>query len=173
MCEATTMIGLLGSAVSAVGSIAQGMAAASASKYNAKVQEMNAAMSERRAKDADARGKAEEQKQREAAAQLKGRQIAAMAANGLDVGFGSPLDTISDTAALAELDALTIRRNTAREAYDFKVDAVNQRAGATLSRMNASAQTMGGYLSGAGTILGGLSSAYQSYQASRIGSVTV
>lgn len=139
-------------------------ASAKASTYNAQVAEMNATLSQRRAKDATERGARAEQQKRQEVAQLQGRQRAAMAANGVDVGYGSALDTLIDTAYLGELDALTIRRNAARESYDYEVDAVNGRADAGLSRMNADAAVTGGYLDAAGTILGGASSAYKGYR---------
>ncbi len=137
---------------------------AKASTYNAQVAEMNAVLSERRAKDAEERGRREEQAKRAQVADLQGRQRAAMAANGVDLSFGSPLDTLVDTAYLGELDALTIRRNAAHEAYDYRVDAVNGRADAALSRANASNAMTAGYLDAAGTVLGGASSSYKSYR---------
>jgi len=169
MCEIATILTIASTAIGAFGAIQQGNAAAEASRYNAKVAEMNATMSERRARDALDRGAREEQQKRAEVAQLQGRQRAAMGANGVDLTFGSPLDTIVDTAVLGELDALTIRRNAANESYDQKVNAVNGRADASLSRMNADASQTGGYLAAAGTLLGGASSAYSQYKRPTIG----
>lgn len=170
MCEIGTILAIGGTVLGAVGAIQQGNAAAEAGRYNAQVAEMNATMSERRAKDALERGAREEQKQRQQLAALKGKQVAAMAANGVDLGFGSPLDLIVDTATLGELDALTIRKNSANEAYDHRVAAVNGRADGTLSRMNADAAQTGGYLNAAGTLLGGAGNAYRDYRRPTIGS---
>ena len=164
MCELTTAL-LIGSTL--IGGYAQiqaGNAQAAASKYNAQVAEMNATLADRAAKDALERGAAEEQRKRMEIAAIQGRQQAAMAANGVDLTFGSPLDTLVDTATMGELDALTIRRNAAREAYDYETQGVNYRADATLSRMNASAAKTGGYLGAAGTILGGGATAYRAYK---------
>lgn len=156
----------------AAGQIQQAQATAAANKYNAQVADMNAQISERRAKDAIERGAAEEQKKRQQVAQVLGKQQAAMAANGVDLTFGSPLDTIVDSSVLGELDALTIRTNAYREAYDYRVDAANKVASANLSRMNASAATTGGYLGAVGTILGGAGKAYQTgYQGGTIGRI--
>lgn len=156
----------------AVGTVQQSQASAKASKYNAQVQDMNARLADRRAKDAIERGAAEEQRKRQEVARIKGAQTAAMAANGVDLTFGSPLDTIVDTAVAGEIDALTIRTNAYREAYEHKVDATGKRAGAKLSRMGASAATTGGYLAAAGTILGGTANAYGNYKKSTIGSIS-
>jgi hypothetical protein len=182
MCELTTILMIGSTLIGGYAQIqagnaqaAQYAAQAQASQYNAQVAEMNATLADRAAKDAIERGATEEQRKRMEVAQLQGRQRAAMAANGVDLTFGSPLDTLVDTAVMGELDALTIRRNAAREAYDFDVQGMNYRADATLSRMGAtsalagaSAAKTGGYLSAAGTVLGGGAKAYQTYRSSLI-----
>jgi hypothetical protein len=160
MCELMTALTIGSTLLGAAGAIQQGQATASSNGYTAQVQEMNATLSDRRAKDAIERGTIEEQRKRQQVAQIRGQQTAAMAANGVDVSFGSPLDTIVDTAVLGELDALTIRTNASREAYDLKVDGVNKRASASMSRAAASNAETGSYLSAAGTILGGAGKAY-------------
>lgn len=163
---------LLSAGVGAAGQIQQGQAQAQASKYNAKVAEMNATLADRKSRDALERGKIEEQNKRQEISQLQGRQKAAMAANGVDLTFGSPLDTMVDTATLGELDALTVRRNANREAYDYEVQGVNQRSGAALDRMNAKSATTGSYLAAAGTVLGGVSKAAGQYGSSTIGRIS-
>ena len=170
MCDLSMMLTIGSTVLGAIGQIQQANAQAAAAEYNAKIAEMNAQLSERRAKDALERGAAEEQRKRMEVARIKGQQKVAMAANGVDLSFGSPLDTIVDTAVLGELDALTIRSNAYRESYDRRVDAVNQRAGATLNRMEAKAAKTGGYLSAMGTILGGAGKAYGQYKQSTVGS---
>lgn len=168
MCELTTALMIGSTLVGGVAQIQAGNAQAAASRYNAQVAEMNATMADRAAKDAMERGAAEEQKKRMEIASIQGRQRAAMGANGVDMTFGSPLDTLVDTATMGELDALTIRRNAAREAYDYEVQGVNYRSDATLSRMNARSAKTGGYLGAAGTVLGGGADAYKSYKSSLV-----
>lgn len=164
MCDVMMALTVGSTLMGAAGAIQQGQATASAQRYNAQVQEMNATLSERRAKDALERGAVEEQRKRQQVAQLRGQQTVAMAANGVDLSFGSPLGMLIDTAALGELDALTIRTNANREAYDFKVDAVNKRAGASMSRASADNAITGSYLNAGGTILGGAGKAYGQYK---------
>ncbi len=171
MCSLTMALTIGSTLLGAAGQIQQGNAAAAAADHNAKIADMNATISERRAKDAMERGQQEEQRKRIDVAQLQGRQRAAMAANGLDLTFGSPLDTLVDTAVLGELDALTIRQNTAREVYDRKVDASNQRAGAQLQRMEGRSAKSAGYLAAAGTVLTGAGRAYGQYKQSKIGAI--
>lgn len=172
MCDIMMALTIGSTLLGAAGQMQQAQAQASAAKYNAKIGEMNAAIAERRAKDAIERGAKEEQRKRQDVQRILGQQQAAMAANGVDLTFGSPLDTIVDTAVLGELDALTIRSNTYREAYDHRVDAANKRAGAQLSRMEAKSATAGSYLGAAGTVLGGVGKAYGQYRESRIGSIS-
>ena len=171
MCELMTILAIGSTVMGAAGQIQQAQASSAAAKYQAQVGEMNATLAERRAKDAIERGADEEQRKRQDVARIKGAQVAAMAANGVDLSFGSPLDTIVDTAVLGELDALTIRTNAYRESYDHQVDAVNKRAGAELSRSQAKSALAGGYLSAAGTVLTGGSKAYSSYKSSQIGRI--
>lgn len=172
MCDVTLAVAAASAVVTGAGTLYSASANAAASKYNAQISTMNATLSRRRAQDALQRGAAEEQQKRAEVAQLRGKQMAAFAANGVDPGFGSPLDAMIDTAALGELDALTIRRNAARESYDYEVQAVNGLADASLMRMNASNTMTGGYLNAAGTVLGGLGSSYGDYQQRQIGSIT-
>jgi hypothetical protein len=70
---------------------------------------------------------------------------------------------------MGEMDALTIRRNTAREAYDYTVQGANYRGDAAMSRASAKSSLSGGYLSAAGTVLGGGAKAYQTYRNPLIG----
>lgn len=164
-----TILSIGSTLLGAVGQIQQGNAAAEAGRYNSKIAEMNATLSERRAKDALDRGAREEQRKRMEVGALKGRQVASMAANGVDLQFGSAFDAITDMAVLGEMDALTIRRNAAGEAYDHQIAASNGRADANLSRMNASASQTGGFLNAAGTLLGGAAKAYSAYKTPTIG----
>lgn len=172
MCDLMMALTIGSTIVGAVGQVQQASAQAASARYNAQVAELNATLSERRARDAIERGKTEEQKKRQEVQRILGAQKAAMAANGVDLTFGSPLDTIVDTAVLGELDALTIRSNAYREAYDHRVDAMNKRAGAELSRLEARSALTGGYLQAAGTLLGGASKAYGQYKTGTIGMIS-
>ena len=161
MCELMTALMIGSTLMGGVGAIQQGQAASASAKYNAQVADMNAKMADRAAKDALERGKLEEQKQRQNTAGLMGQQTAAMAANGLDLTFGSPLDTLVDTATLGELDALTIRSNSYREERDIKQQGANYRGQASMYRAQGSSALTGGYLNAMGTFLGGGAKSYK------------
>jgi hypothetical protein len=163
MCDLGIALTIGSTILGAAGAKQQADAQAEAQNYNAKVADMNATLSERRARDALDRGRDEEQQKREQVSQVIGKQKAAMAANGVDLSFGSPLDTLVSTATLGELDALTIRKNAANEAYDYKVQAVNNRSDASLARANAKNTKTAGNLAAAGALLTGAGKAFGQY----------
>lgn len=158
MCFAAPGIGAifsaLGSVVGAVGTIASAQAQAAAAKYQAKQQRMMA-------EDALKRGAVEEQGKRRQTAALEARQKAVMAGSNLDIGSGSPLAILGDTAQLGELDALTIRGNAQREATFGR----NQ---AKLYDMEASSARTAGWIGAGTSILSGIGTVaekwYKPYQ---------
>jgi len=160
MC--TPMLGMLFNFAGAMAQ-AQGQKHAAASKaaeyeYQAKIDDNNTKVALWKAQDAKARGAKEEAAHRVKVAALKGRQRSALAASGVEVGSGSALDILADTAALGELDALTIRSNAEREAYEHKVDASNLTANAGMKRMGAKNAIIAGNISAKTSLLSGAGS---------------
>lgn len=166
MCELTTMLMIGSTVMGGVGAVQQGNAAAASANYNAKVADMNAKIAERQARDAVERGAVEEQQQRMKTSAILGQQKAAMAANGVDLKFGSPLDALVDTATMGELDALTIRANTYREERDIRQAGLNAQGQAGLMRAEAKNSKTAGFLNGFSTVLSGGAGAYTNYQKS-------
>jgi len=95
-------------AMTAVGTIQQGMAAAAQGRAQQQAQEYNAIVKQQNAALARQQAGAREEQQRRQARQLMGQQSAALAQAGIGVGFGSALDIEEQSAVRAELDALTI-----------------------------------------------------------------
>lgn len=156
-------LALIGTAVSAIGQMAAASAQAKAANYQAQIANMNAQIQEENAKsrlDASAR---EEQQHRLKVAMLRGNQRAAMAANNVDLASGSPLEVLVDTAYAGEMDALSIRKKGADEAYNYRVEAANLRAQSQLYRMEAKSARTGGMLSALGTLAGGFGDAIGKY----------
>lgn len=116
------MIG--GTVLSTVGGLQQAGAEASAANYRAQVARNNAVIAERKAVDAIERGELSETQQRIKTSQLIGAQRASAAARGVEVDVGSVVDITTDTAAIGELDALTIRSNAEREALGFRTEGL-------------------------------------------------
>jgi len=167
MCEPATIAmvaGLASTAMGTVGSLMAGSAQNAAAQNEAKTQDINARMQEERARDAVIRGNIEEKKSRERASMYASEQLAAQAANNIDTGFGSAMDLALDTARSAELDALTIRSNSYREAYDQRVGAANSRNAASSALAKGKAAKTASLFAAGGTLLSGGSSAYGNYK---------
>lgn len=117
-------------AVGAYGSYQQGKATQAQYNYQAQVNRNNAKVAEANAAQARQEGIEESRMQRMKTLQKVGAQQAAMAANGIDISTGTALDTIEDTAAMGELDALTTRYNAETKglAYDHQANNFNNQA---------------------------------------------
>jgi len=140
-------------AVTAYGAVQQGQAQKKQARYQAGVERNNATIAGWQAQDATQRGQIEEQRQRLATARLRSSQRAGMAANGIEIDSGSPLDVLMDTAQLGELDALTIRSNAEREAYGFRSQSGNLMAQAGLTTMAGRNAATAGYIGAGSTLL--------------------
>ena len=126
----SSAIGFAGTALSAIGSIQSGNAQARAAEYNAQAAQNQAA--------------AQEAQQRRQAARVMASGRANAAASGIEMD-GSPLEVMADSAANAELDALTIR-------YGGQVRADQE-------RMRGSMARQAGYMGAASSLLMGMGQA--------------
>ncbi|SNS15788.1 hypothetical protein [Pseudomonas segetis] len=121
--------------------------------YLNSVAKVNAGLSDRAAADAIARGAISADEQRRQTQQVIGAQRTGFAANGIDVNTGSAGQIQNDSAALGELDALTLMNNASREAYGYQVQAMDQRRQGKLAKYQ-------GKMEAVGSILGGVEKAY-------------
>ena len=137
----SSIVGLVGTGISAIGQLQQGQAAQAAADFRAK---NNAMLAE----DALKRGAEEEEAQRRKNNALLGRQKAVMAAGNVDLGSGSPLNVLGDTAMLGELDAMRIRDNAKREERGLLADA-------QVAKMEGDSAVTASMIGSFGTILGG------------------
>ncbi len=166
MC--TPMLGMMlnfaGAMSQAAGQRHAAEAKAAEYRYQAQVDDNNRKVAEWKAADAKARGQKDEAALRVKVAQLKGRQRSALAASGVEVGSGSALDILGDTAALGELDALTIRSNAERESYEQNVVASNLKANAGMKRMGADNAIIAGKIGAQTSLLTGAGSVASKWQ---------
>jgi hypothetical protein len=151
-------IALASTAFQMYGQYQQGKSQQAQYNYQAQVDANNAQIVEWQAQDAIKRGDIEEQQHRLKVAQLAGRQRSALAASGVDVSSGSALDVLGDTAELGELDALTIRSNAAREAYNYRVQASNAQAASSLNALSAKNAKTSSYIGATSSLLSGANS---------------
>ena len=82
---------------------------------------------EARARLAEQQGEAEADTARQKAALQAGRSQARLAAQGTDLA-GSPLDLLSDIAASGEEDALSLRYEAMRDAWEHRVQGTRRLA---------------------------------------------
>ena len=135
-----------------VGSYQQGKAQQGMAEYNAGIARNNAIMAERQAQDAEARGKTEEQRQRQKNSLILGGLKAQQAASGTELDSESNVGLMEDFAASGEHDALTIRSNAAREAWGARVQASNYQSEAAMQQASGAAAYQSGIM-GVGTNL--------------------
>ena len=113
MCEPVSIALAAGSAMlSAYGQYQQADAAKKSAQFNQEVANIQA-------RDALKRGEFESEQAGRKVAQLRGRQRVALAANGLDLSYGSPADILEQTDYYGLEDQRTVANNARREASMF------------------------------------------------------
>lgn len=152
LLAAAPLISAVGGAASAFGNAAAQRATL---QYQQKVAEGNAILADYQAIDALSQGARAEVDLRKAAAQLKGKQRAALAANGVALNEGSPAAVIAATDTMRDADIATLRNNAARAAWGYRMQGANStsRAGA----LGSAAGAVNPLLSGASSLLGSAS----------------
>lgn len=154
MCIPAAPLMLASAAISAAGSIAGGLQANAQGKAEAQIARMNAKREIDAARQSEEIGKDERTQFFRGVSQTKGSQIAAMAANGIDVGFGIGEKTQQDTAMLAAEDAANLYRNINNRTMGRVIQASNYDQEALASRSRGKAALLGGILQGASTLVG-------------------
>lgn len=124
----------------ALGNIWSGKASKEMAEYKGAVGLINA-------KQARLQGQAISDAQRRKTSGLIGQQHALQGASGVDVGSGSPVDVRASSAALGELDALTILNNAETKALGFQqqrqLDLAAGEAGETAGYIGAATSLLG------------------------------
>lgn len=80
-----------------------------------------------------------------------------MAANGVDLGFGSAIDVQKDTAALGAEDMFQLYKSGNERTKGYEVNAFNYRTQAAAKRSQAGGALVGGIFGSVGTALGAAS----------------
>lgn len=130
---------------------------ASAYRYQAKIADRNAQLTSDQARMAQENSQIEQQRLGRKISQTQGSQIAAMGANGVDIGFGSSAATIADTAARGAEDYDQLYRQSSQDQLGFDISVANDRAKAQGARQAATGAIVKGIFDVAGTALGGAS----------------
>lgn len=152
----STAFGLVGSAVSAVGSIAQGNAEAAAANYSAQVAQNNAKTANQNANYSIAAGETKAYDQALAERAQVGAITAGLASHGIDVNSGSAEDVRVSEAEKAQTDVETVRQQAQLNAYGYRTQATSFEAQSQLDKAQAGFDTEGGFIKAAGGLLTGV-----------------
>jgi len=136
---------VVGAGISAYGMVQQGKTAQQIANNNAK-------MAEYAAQDAQKRGEEDAMAAQRKAAALKSSQRVALAANGLDLSYGTAADLQDQTDFFGQADAATARTNASREAWRLRAGGEQDRAAGAAARSNANMQAAGTLISAAGSV---------------------
>lgn len=154
--------GAIGGVVSGVSAYQQGKSQQAMYDYQSQVATNNAKIANNNAALERQEGIEESRLQRMKTIQAVGTQQAAMAANGLDITQGTPLDVIEDTSAMGELDALQVQYNSERKALAYEAQANNFTNQANLDSIAGQNAYSAGLMNGAAAGLNGLGDAARS-----------
>ncbi len=153
MCDPAT-IAIAAAAASAIGTGFSAIQQANMHRYQARVADRNAQLA------AEA-GRQEQDATRQTAldhyrrvAQLKGAQRAQMAANGIDINFGSAADVQGDTEMLAREDTSRIYEQGSRNVRARDFEGANYGGEASAQRTAATGSLISGAFDVAATALG-------------------
>ena len=140
---ASLIAGIGGAITSAVG----GYFGAATQKINLQAQahiaEANARLAEISAQSALIQGHQQVAALTLQAGQLKSRQRAAMAANGIDLGVGNAAEVQASTEIMKEIDANTTISNSVKNAWRIRAQAMNYQNEALVKHASASAISPG------------------------------
>lgn len=127
--------------------------------FNKSVYDINAAISNINAEDAIERGNEEAGRIRRQTKLVLGQQRASFAGQGIDIGTGTAAKIATETTAIGDIEAITIKNNAYREAWGQKVRALGFRTSAAMEGV-AGRFTRRSLLTSAGTKLTGIGVRY-------------
>ena len=144
---------------SAAGQIMAGQQAKAQANYNAAVAKENAAQEVSAYQDYKGAEVDERTRFWRQVGQVKGQQEASMAANGIDIGFGSAARLRSDTQLLANEDAKNLYRNQSAKEKGYLINASNYTSEAVAQKMQGRAAVTNSYFGALSSLLGSASQA--------------
>lgn len=156
MCDPVSLT-IAATAVAAGGKIMSGVASAKQAGYAASISHQNAVLAEGQARDSIENTKLEAARRYREGAQLSGQQTASMAANGVDLSFGSAAQTAGDTAMITGEDVGQIYKAGNERTKGYEINAFNYNADAAAKKAQKKAAIIGTVFDVAGTVLGGAS----------------
>jgi len=153
MCEPAT-IAIIGAGIAIAGTAASGYMQIRQANFEKNIARENARRENLKAVDAISRNETDQQNLARKYAGAAGAQRAAVAANGIDVDFGSAADMQADTSMYYREDATNLNRNLGMELQGIDMQASNFTAGAKAAGMKATGAAISTAFDIAGTTLG-------------------
>jgi hypothetical protein len=151
------VLGIVGGLISAVGTIAGGVAQANALRYQAQVAHNNAIIAQQTATRSLEAGRIASENKSLQEAEQGGAIKAAQAAGGVDVNTGSNVEVQKSHRIIGALDTATVMSNAEMQAYGYRVQGYNQEAQAGLDTAEAKQAEIGGVIGGVGQAFGAAS----------------
>ena len=152
-------LAIASSVASAAGSVMGGMQANAQGKYESNIAKRNAALEVEAAHESVLAGQDERRNFWRKVAQTKGQQVAAMAANGIEVDTGTAARIQEDTQNLANEDAMNLYKNQDQRRRGYLINASNYVAEAKARRQQGKAAFVGSVFGAASSLLGGFQQA--------------
>jgi hypothetical protein len=154
------ILGLIGGVISAVGTIASGIAQKNALDYQAQVANNNAIIAQQNANYAIEAGQSKAAQQGMKEAEIGGEIKAAQAAGGVDVNTGSNKEVQKSQRELGALNQKQVIANAQLTEYGYLAQKTNFQAQSQLDTYEGQQAEVGGFLGGAGQIFGAASKWY-------------
>jgi hypothetical protein len=151
------ILGLIGGVISAVGTIASGIAQKNALDYQAQVANNNAIIAQQNANYAIEAGQSKAAQQGMKEAEIGGEIKAAQAAGGVDVNTGSNKEVQKSQRELGALNQKQVIANAQLTEYGYLAQKTNFQAQSQLDTYEGQQAEVGGFLGGAGQIFGAAS----------------
>lgn len=132
-------------------------------KANQQISENNARLADAQAQDAAVLGARDQQQATWRSRAIAGQQKAQVAASGMDMDIGTPLDILGETALLGGADKSAIQMDAARKAWGFQGEALNARNQGAQARWQGKVGGQTTILKGIGSAMSYGSSSYASH----------
>ena len=151
-------LGTLSTIASTASSVVGGIGAYQQGAYQSAVAKNNAIIAGNNANAASQAGTQQEELSRLRSGQQTAATIAGEAASGIDVGSATPQALKSANELAGDLDAQTIRYNTARSVYGYRLEQSQYTAEAANAKQAGFNGLIGGLFKGANSFFSGASS---------------
>src|SRR5258708_3155232 len=151
-------LGGLGAITSAAGALRQGAATSNAASYQAQIARNNAIIAGQNADYAAKAGVEKATAQSMKSAATMGKIRTAIAAGGIDVNTGSPVNVEESQRRTGELDTETTMHNALLQVYGYRTAQTSDEAQARLYEQESRDARTGGILCSTAGLLGSASS---------------